>query len=566
MLARLHIRNFLLADEIHLSFQPGFTAITGETGAGKSMILGALRVLFGDTLSEQMIRDGADRIIIEADFKLASATQVSSLLGEDYTDTPTELLSVRRELSRGGRARGFLQDRPATIDLLKSVGEELMDFHGQRDSLSLFRPSRQLEFLDAFAGLTGQREQVAEVYRARLDCLQRRDALLADVQERRKEQALLAYQLEEIERLGLRDGEDVDISVRLRKLEQSEKLLGLAAQIAGLLEQNDVCAVSLAGQARQLADEAKRHDETFSGFATELADLTARLRDVSAEVSHYAERAEADPAELDSLRRRAATISELRRKHGVDVAQILEQAKRMKSELEDLARLEKDLSQCEKDLSKAGDALLQKAATLSKARSAATTHFSTAVQSVLKPLGFTKPSFSLKLETGDLTDAGAVVRSGADTVQFLFAASAGQVVMPLSDVASGGESSRVTLAIKSVVAERMHYPLLVYDEIDLGISGRVAAAVATVLHDLGRAQQLIVVTHLPQIAARAEHHLEVSKKTIRNKTETSARMLLPEERAEAVAALLAGSEISGSALAAAGELLNLKNTTTEQAK
>jgi DNA repair protein RecN (Recombination protein N) len=560
MLARLHIRDFLLVDEITLEFSPGFTAITGETGAGKSMILGALRVLFGDTLSEQMIREGADRAIIEAEFKLSSAADIEKILDEDYRDAPTSMLTVRRELSRGGRARGFLQDRPATIELLKSVGEELMDFHGQRDSLSLFRPSRQLEFLDAFAGSFEQREVVTAAYRKRAEIIERRDQLLQVVTERRKEQALLAYQLEEIERLGLREGEDVDISAKLKKMEQAEKLITLANQIAGLLEQDDTCAVSLTGQARQLADEIKRADESFGAIASELADLAGRLRDVSSEVSRYAEHTDVDPAELDNLRRRAATLSELRRKHGVDLAQILEQAKRMKDELASLAALEKELEKSEQELSKADQALCQAAEKLSKTRSAASAKLASSVTNVLKPLGFTKPTFDLKFETGDLKNAATITRSGADTVQFLFSASAGQSLQPLSEVASGGESSRVTLAIKSVVAERMHYPLLVYDEIDLGISGRVAASVASVLYELGRGQQLIVVTHLPQIAARAEHHLEVSKSTSRNRTITSARMLLPKERAEAVAALLAGSQISGSALAAADELLNPNNS------
>ena len=518
MLARLHIRDFLLVDEVNLEFEPGFTAITGETGAGKSMILGALRVLFGDTLSEQMIREGADRVIVEAEFRLASSAEIEKILDEEYRDAATNILTVRRELSRGGRARGFLQDRPATIDLLKSVGEELMDFHGQRDSLSLFRPSRQLEFLDAFAGSFDQRDAVAASYRKRTEILDKRDALLQEVTERRREQALLSYQLEEIERLGLRAGEDVEITAKLKKLEQAEKLITLANQIAGLLEQDDTCAVSLTGQARQLADEIKRADENFSAIATELADLTARLRDVSSEVGHYAEHTDVDPAELDNLRRRAATLSELRRKHGVDLAQILEQAKRMKDELASLAALEKKLDVCEQDLANADQALLQAAEKLSKTRAAAAPKLASSVTNILKPLGFTKPTFDLKLETGDFKNPSAIARSGADQVQFLFSASAGQSLQPLSEVASGGESSRVTLAIKSAVAERMRYPLLVYDEIDLGISGRVAASVASVLHDLGTEQQVMVVTHLPQIAARAEHHLEVTKSTSRNRT------------------------------------------------
>lgn len=563
MLTRLQIRNFLLVEEVDLAFESGFTAITGETGAGKSMILGALRVLFGDTLGEQMIRDGAERVVIEAEFNLARSAEVHDLLGDEYSDAPTQFLTVRRELSRGGRSRGFLQDRPATIDLLRNVGERVMDFHGQRDSLSLFKPGRQLELLDAFAGTSDLREQVTASHRIRADLLRQREELLLDVQNRRKEQALLAYQLEEIERLGLREGEDDDIAAKLKKLEQSEKLITLAAQIAGLLEQNDSCAVSLVGQARQLSEEIRKFDQEFAPIATELAELAGRLRDISGQVSHYAEHFEVDPEELETLRRRAAMLSELRRKHGVDLAQILVQAKHMKETLAELAALEQRLAGLDKELVSANQDLASLAAKLSQKRHKSADSFASQIATALKPLGFAKPSFEAKLETANLNSPESIGRSGADQVQFLFSASVGQTLAPLTEVASGGESSRVTLAIKSVVAERMHYPLLVYDEIDLGISGRVAAAVASLLSELGRAQQLIVVTHLPQIAARAEHHLQVSKATQKNRTLTSAVMLKPEQRAKAVAELLAGAEVSGSALAAADELLNSSKSSTE---
>lgn len=563
MLSRLSIRNFLLVEEAELSLKPGFTAITGETGAGKSMVLGALRVLFGDTLNEQLIRDGADRVVLEAEFTFASPDELLALLGEDYCDEATTVLTIRRELSRGGRARGFVQDRPATLELLRGVGERVMDFHGQRDSLSLFRPSRQLEFLDAFANAGELREIVAAAYRHRAELLHNRDALLADVQQRRKEQALLAYQLEEIERLGLHEGEDVDISAKLKKLEQSEKLMTLAGQIAGLLEQNDVCAVTLVGQASKLADEIRKIDGEFAPYASELAELAARLRDLGNQVSHYAEHADVDAEELESLRRRAATLSELRRKHGVDLAQILAQARRMKETLAELAELEKKLAALDKALTLADSELIASAAKLSARRAKAAAQFSTATTAALNPLGFNKPDFEVKLETTGLNSPERIGRTGADNVQFLFSAAAGQALAPLADVASGGESSRVTLAIKSVVAERMNYPLLVYDEIDLGISGRVASAVATLLHSLGRDQQIFVVTHLPQIAARAEHHLQVSKLTQGRRTITTAVMLKPEQRAKAVAELLAGEKVSGSALAAADELLNPKKSSTE---
>lgn len=566
MLARLQIRDFLLVKDVNLDFQRGFTAITGETGAGKSMILGALRVLFGATLTEQMIRDGAERTIIEADFRLAAATDVRELLGEDYWDDETSTISVRRELMRGGRARGFLQDRPATIDFLRQVGERVMDFHGQRDSLSLFRASRQLDFLDAFAGTSELCDQVSRQHRKRADLLLKRNGLQDEVQTRRKEQALLAYQLEEIERLGLKEGEEEDIASRLKRLEQAERLALLSGQIAGLLEQDDTCAISLVGQARQLADDAKRFDEHFAPIASELEDLAVRLRDLSSEVTRHAEQIVADPEELELLRQRAGTLSDLRRKHGVDIAQILLQARRMKETLAVLADMELQMAKTEEGLAEAESLLTSLASDLSAKRHSAAAQFSRIVTESLLPLGFASPKFEVKLDTPSPLEAEQIHRNGADQIQFHFSGATGQPLLPLSDVASGGESSRVTLAIKSVVAERMNYPLLVYDEVDLGISGRIATAVANLLCDLGRAQQVIVVTHLPQIAARAEHHLLVSKLMRNRSAVTTAAMLKPDERAQAVAALLAGSEISGSALAAADDLLHSRHSSKEQAE
>lgn len=566
MLTRLQIRDFLLVKDISLDFQRGFTAITGETGAGKSMILGALRVLFGATLTEQMIRDGAERAIIEADFQLAAATDVRELLGDDYCDDETTMISVRRELMRGGRARGFLQDRPATIDFLRAVGERVMDFHGQRDSLSLFRASRQLDFLDAFAGTSELCERVSRQHRMRADMLLKRNELQSEVQARRKEQALLAYQLEEIERLGLKEGEEEDIASRLKKLEHAERLSLLAGQIAGLLEQDDTCAISLVGQARQLADDAKRFDEHFAPIASELDDLAIRLRDLSSDVAHYAEQIVADPEELELLRQRAGTLSDLRRKHGVDIAQILQQARRMKETLAALVDMELQLAKTDNELVKAESLLTSLASDLSARRHRAAAQFSRTVTESLRPLGFANPKFEVKLDSPSPLEVEQIRRNGADQIQFLFSGASGQPLLPLSDVASGGESSRVTLAIKSVVAERMSYPLLVYDEVDLGISGRIATAVANLLCELGRAQQVIVVTHLPQIAARAEHHLQVSKLVSDSSTVTTALMLKPDERAQAVASLLAGSEVSSSALAAADELLHSRHPSQEQAE
>lgn len=563
MLERLSIRNFLLVEEINLSLKMGLTAITGETGAGKSMILGALRVLFGETLSEQMIRDGCDRTVIEAEFRLEPTGELKELVDEEYFEEDGSFI-IRRELTRGGRTRSFLQDRPVSIELLKSVGDLLMDFHGQRDNLSLFKPSRQLEFLDAFAQTGSELSAVTAAYRDRQAMLVRREELNRQLSTRRKEQALLAYQLEEIEKLGLRPGEDVDLAGKLKKLEQAEKLVLLATQIADLLEQNDVCAVSLTGQARQLADEIRRIDSEFGPFAIELAEVTSRLRDISNEVLHYAGNIEISPDELENLRKRAATIAELRRKHGLDLSQILEQAEKMKDDLAALSALEKELTEVQKSLDIISKALSSAAAVLSCKRRESCSQFAEAIQATLQPLGFAKPKFEIVLVSADPNNVDMIGRTGADSIQFLFAGTSGQTLRPLAEVASGGESSRVTLAIKSVVAERMRNPLLVYDEIDLGISGRVAAAVANTLFELGRRQQVVVVTHLPQIAARAEHHLQVSKSTSRKGTITRAEMLKPEQRAEAVAALLAGSEISDTAIAAAGELLNTNKFTSEQ--
>ncbi|MCC6476059.1 DNA repair protein RecN [bacterium] len=565
MLTRLLIRNYLLVEEVSLDFSSGFTAMTGETGAGKSMILGALEALLGGSLGDASLRDGADRVVIDAEFHIAGVSGIESVLGDDYALDSTHHLTVRRELARGGRARNFVQDRPAPKDLIETLRSLLVDFHGQRDSLSIFRSSRQLEFLDAFAGLQDEVKRVAAAHHARAELLRELAEVDSELAVRRKEQALLSYQLEEIERLGLREGEEGELTERLKILEHSEKLVTLAGKLAGLLDQDEISAVTLTGQAKNLAVEISRVDSSFATLQNELAELSSRLKDIASQAARYADLIEVDPSELDSLRKRAATLAELRRKHGMELSEILAQAVNMKSALEALERLEQRAKSVQKSLEDANRTLISEATALSQARAKAAPRFANKVRESLEPLGFAKADFKVETSVSDLNDPSAITKSGADRVQFLFSASSGQALAPLTDVASGGESSRVTLAIKCVVAEKMRYPLLVYDEIDLGISGKVADAVGTALSDLAQKQQVIVITHLPQIAAHADHQLEVTKQVIHKKTVTRAQMLKDSERKAAVAALLSGAEVSGGALQAASDLLAKRKSRTKQA-
>ncbi len=553
MLRSLEIRNYLLVRELKLEFSPGLTVITGETGAGKSMIAGALDVVLGTKFPRDCVASYGERAVIEAVLLKPTGALPESL---EINDASNNEWIVRREVSRQGRTRSFVNDAPVSADALLQLRSRWADFHGQREHQFLFDPNRQLEFLDIFAGSVDEAAAVSDLYAKRQQVSRELRDLQAKLSAQLKERALLSYQLEEIEKLGLKSGEEAEIEGRMRKLESAERLAADAAKLLEITSDGDAALLVLSGQARNLAQGIAKIDPQFEDLARAFGEVDVQIKDLAHSLQHYASSIVMDEAELGRLRDRRGTLWTLKRKHGLSVEQILERAGEIKSIIQQIEKFERDQERLDADARNIGVELVKLARALSEKRKLSSRRLTKEIMTRLPPLGFADPRFEIQLQSPeDDTSANSVGERGFDRIQFLFAPNPGSKLQSISEVASGGESSRVTLAIKSALAHRTLHPLLVYDEVDIGISGKVADQVGIAIESLAKRHQVLVVTHLAQIAARADHHLLVSKDIHRNETVTSARFLAQRERVEAIASLIAGLNVTEKARASASELL-----------
>jgi DNA repair protein RecN (Recombination protein N) len=556
MLRSLDIRNYLLVREATLQFQSGLTVVTGETGAGKSIIVGAIDVLLGEKFPKDAIGPHADKAIIEGTFRVAERSAIETAIPDlEWNGAHNELL-IRREIGAAGRTRSFVNDLPVTVEIIQTLRARLADFHGQREQHSLFQAARQLDYLDALLGLREKVARIKQQCESRRELERERKQLSGTLEQLRRDRALLTYQLEEIERLGLKAGEEEIIEARLRKLESAEKLTGECAHLVEILSESEPSLLTLAGQAKTTAATIAKVDPEFGNISNEIADLVARLKDIAHEAQHYLERLNVDENDLAKLRERRTILWDLRRKHGVNVEQILSRADEMKQMLKHGEELEQREREIAGHVATLDSELLEQARELSRQRHQGCDDFARRIVEELRPLGFAAPHIELHLETKAEPLTGAMVGdSGIDRLDILFSANPGLKPAPLSAVASGGETSRLTLAVKSVLADKIEYPLLVYDEIDAGISGKTADAIGRAISKLSRQHQVLVITHLPQIAAQADHQLAVSKAANGRTSETTAKFLSQHERVDEIAALIAGVNITDKSRASASELL-----------
>ncbi|MBU1919477.1 AAA family ATPase, partial [bacterium] len=458
MLAHLDISNYLLIRELALDFDTGLIVLTGETGAGKSMILGAVDVLMGKTFPKDAIRKGESKAVIEGTFRIADQEAIRKTAGDAYFEDSGEELIIRRELSQSGRTRTFLNDQPLLQSLLPELREHLLDIHGQRENQSLYRPEKQLEFLDVFTGSLPDLQEFRKLYRKRSEL----NRILHDLQEKfavhTREQSLLTYQLEEIERLGLTEGEEELIESRLRKLENSEKLREQAQLLHALLTEGEQAVSDRIGQARTIARELARTDEDIAPLASELKNIESQVKDLSAQIRDYMEGVEMDEEELESLRARRGVLWELKRKHGMNLNEIIARATELKDLLEEGEALKSRIETVGNELAHTDKQLIEAGERLSGKRRTAAGKLSKRIEDCLHPFGFSKARFQIAVESDLPIQPNEVGKNGADRARFLFSANVGSDLAELSKAASGGEASRVMLAIKSVLADKIQYP------------------------------------------------------------------------------------------------------------
>ncbi len=547
MLRRLKVVNFAVVERIELEIPRGFVAFTGETGAGKSILLEALGFLLGSRGSSSWLRTGATRLEVEGEF---DTTDLPAALRERFKIS-TKTVIARRELDATGKTRVSINAQPASVAALAQMAEEFADFHGQNEHQALMRPAVQLDTLDRYAGLDAERGALAEAYgrwaalNARLAASQMSD------EERRRRVELLRFQMDEIDAAKPKLGEEEELEERLPRLKNAERLRAFADQTYELLYAEENAALShLLKAERSLGDLAKI-DPSAGRLLSELETARISIDAVAHEVGDYRDRATADPGALDVLLSRQETLSRLKKRHGLTLADVLASRDRIAAEVNGLENADARIEETKRELARAEQELASLSEEAHALRVKAAKKLDATVLKEIRVMGMPHSRFSCSVEM----EEGAWTRTGADAVEFLLAANPGEPPRPMKSVASGGELSRVMLALKTAFAQADKTPLLVFDEVDAGIGGEVAVAVGEKLSALGKNRQILCVTHLPQVACHAQTQFHVSKEVVAGRTRVRLERLEGERRLEAVALMLGGRAATSASRKHAQELL-----------
>ncbi|MGA2753346.1 MAG: DNA repair protein RecN [Terracidiphilus sp.] len=556
MLVELRAENYAVIDHAIASFGPGLNLLTGETGAGKSILVDALALLLGGKGSGELVRHGADKTALSCVFE--STPGAESILEANGIDAEGAEIILRREILSTGKGRVFVNNQPATVQVLKQLAPELAFVHAQTESLSSFDQAQQRLLLDRFAGIS--LDAVAEAYAQWHDASGKLNDLLHGEQDRLRMVDLWSYQSKEIEQAHLQPGEDEALETEKRVLANAEKLYAAAMNAFDQLYEGSASAEAALRDAIRNVEELARYDQRFTESVQQLASARATISDIASALRDYAERVSASPERLAEIEDRLALIDRLKRKYGKTVAEVItfgEDVARKLSEVEDRDEILKTLRA---DLDKAAAAYRKAAAALTAERKAAATKLAKLAEAQINSLAM-KVKFEVAVTSSDQESAWSA--SGWDAVEYRIATNPGEPLKPLVEIASGGELSRVLLALKVAVEEgsssktkkKTTPRTLVFDEIDIGIGGRAAEAVGQKLKALGRAQQVLCVTHLPQIAAFADQHLAVEKREKDGRTQTRIRVLDDRARMHEVARMLSGAKVTDTSLQHAAQMI-----------
>lgn len=551
MLTLLRVKNLALVEDAAVEFGPGLNIITGETGAGKSILIGALGMLLGERADTSAVRAGEPQCLVEATFELASPEDVNAVLEEAGLDACAEgRLILRRIVKAGGGGQAVVNDAPATLPLLKRLGGRLVDLHGPHDHQSLLQPASQLDILDAFAGAGTERAAYADAF-ARLQArLARREELSANTGDLDAQMDLLAHRIQEIEAAGPVEGEEEEVRAEQHTAGHAQRILELGQTVVQAATEGEPSAVALLAPARRALDELARLLPAAREWTAELHTHTDALAALSMTIQRELAHVDADPARLEWLDQRLATYDRLKRKYGGSVSAILDTLATSSARLKELQDRDRQLAEIEKEIAAAQAAVQTSGMALRKRREKAAKALVPAITAELKALGFEHGSFSISLAPADAPGV-----SGLDRVDFGFAPNVGEPMRSLRSIASSGEISRVMLGIKAVLAEADRIPLLVFDEIDANVGGETAHAVGRKLAETARRRQVLAITHLPPVAACGERHFAVRKEVAGGRTRTDVRPLNADERVEEIARMLGGRESTSVALRHAAELL-----------
>lgn len=555
MLKKLDIRNFTLIDHLEMALYPGFSVITGETGAGKSIVIGAIGLLLGNRADAKQVKRGCDKCIIEATFDLSiyHSDVLKDFFEDNDLDYEPEECLLRREVNANGKSRAFINDTPVTLALMRELGEQLIDVHSQHQNLLLSKEDFQLNVVDIIAR---DRQQLAD-YRAAFaeyrSAQRRLEELREQIATSRDNEDFLRFQQKELSEANLASGEQ-------EQLEQEAELMSHAEDIKRALHEADYglsgddtgivnLTRSIAAQLRSVADVYPEAQE----LAERLESCFVELKDISQEIASKVDDVEYDPQRFNLITQRLDTIYTLQQKfHVQTVDELLDRLNGINAQLDNIDNSDDELQELERSVEKLHAVCVEKAAVLTDMRRKSATVVEQELSKLLVPLGIPKVRFKVEVSPADLST------NGADKVMFLFSANSSTDMQPVSQVASGGEIARVMLSLKAMISKAIGLPTIIFDEIDTGVSGRVAEQMAHIMRDMGKAnRQVICITHLPQIAAAGSTHYKVAKQETEQGTVSTMTQLSDEQRITEIAQMLSGSDVSQAAVDNAKSLLAL---------
>jgi len=563
MLRELSIRNLAVVEEAVVPFAPGLNVLTGETGAGKSIVVDALLLITGARAQLDWIRTGADTALVEAVFEIDPAGPVAALLDEAGHHPGDGQLVIKRELARSGRHRAFVNDGAATVGLLERLGELLVELHGQHEHQRLMEPARQLLLLDRFAEALDRRERVGALVRTWEEARAALDRLRSEMREGARQEDLYRFQLAEIDAVRLKDGEEDELRAERSRLQHAERIVAGLQETVGLLYEEPQSATTRLSRAAALLRDLSRYEPDAAASVEAIEGAQAYLEDVVGRARALRDRAVFDPERLEQIDARLDAIVKLKRKYGDSVAAILAHRQEVASALDRITRHDAIAEEMERSVAEAAAAAGAEAAALSHARTRGAERLERLIQKEIRGLGMEHGRFRVALRrepaAGDELAAGPdgwrVGPRGAESAELLLSANPGEDLRPLAKVVSGGELSRVMLAAKTVLAAADDVPVLVFDEVDAGIGGRVADVVGQKLAASAAGRQVLCVTHLAPIAAYAGQHLLVEKRVARGATRTSVTLLPSTARVDELARMLGGERVTEASRRHARELL-----------
>lgn len=552
MLKQLYIKNFTLIDELNIQMHPGFSVITGETGAGKSIILGAIGLLLGNRADSKSIKAGRDRCVIEAHFDLSKYDMQQFFTDNDIDEDLSDTI-IRRELTAAGKSRAFINDTPVSLTKMRELGEQLVDIHSQHQNLLLQKEDFQLNVVDIIAQDEKQRKNYEAAYNQYKQANQKLNALKAEIEKNRENEDFLRFQFKELDEAQLQNGEQ-------EELEQEYEMLSHSEDIKTTLYQADN---HLSGDDGNIIERLKQTSEQLANIKDvypEVTELLERidssyieLKDIAQEVNGLTDHVEFDPARLETINERLDKLNSLQQKfHVRDLGELIETYHQLKEQLSHIDHSDEDVEAMEQEVTQ----LLEKAQKQAKELTAIRTKAAKKVEEEMKqrliPLGIPNVRFSISLTEKPLC------HDGGDKVSFLFSANKSTPLQPVTQVASGGEIARVMLSLKAMISGAVKLPTIIFDEIDTGVSGKIAEKMAQIMVEMGNHErQVLSITHLPQIAAMGSHHYKVSKEETDNGTISRMTELSQQERVQEIAQMLSGSDVSEAALANAKELLRI---------